>query len=61
MAKSNTTFNKMVADFDDSSNLPSDIPSLKSHTPPFYIKLLLAWIKMEFKNPKVEVSGNINS
>ncbi|MBU2871355.1 DUF6151 family protein [Colwellia sp. E2M01] len=49
----------MVGDIDDTSALPDDVPNLKSHTPSFYIKLLGAWIKMGFQNPKIKVNGSI--
>jgi hypothetical protein len=50
----------MVGDLSDASNLPDDIPNLKSHTVAFYAKLLGAWIAMGFRNPKIEVAGKID-
>ena len=51
----------MTGDLSDSSMLPSDIPNLKTHTISFYMKLLGAWVKMGFKNPKIPVSGSIDA
>jgi hypothetical protein len=51
----------MVGDLLDASNLPDDIPNLKSHTVSFYAKLLGAWVGMGFRNPKVDVSGKIDA
>lgn len=54
-------FRTMVGDLPDASDLPHDIPNLKSHTVSFYAKLLWAWIKMGFKNPKIAVAGTIDA
>lgn len=51
----------MVGDLPDASNLPDDIPNLKSHTLSFYAKLLWAWITMGFRNSKIEVVGMIDA
>src|SRR5690606_8899953 len=51
----------MAGDLPDASNLPSDIPNLKSHTPAFYLKLLGAWIGMGFRNPRIAVIGSIEA
>ncbi len=51
----------MVGDLPDASNLPDDIPNLKSHTVSFYAKLLGAWIAMGFRNPRIEVAGRIDA
>jgi hypothetical protein len=51
----------MAGDLPDASNLPDDIPNLKSHTVSFYAKLLGAWVGMGFRNPKIEVSGKIDA
>lgn len=51
----------MVGALPDVSNLPDDIPNLKSHTVSFYAKLLGAWIAMGFRNPKIEVVGKIEA
>ncbi|GLS37340.1 hypothetical protein GCM10010869_29330 [Mesorhizobium tianshanense] len=51
----------MTGDLPDASNLPNDIPNLKSHTVSFYAKLLGAWAAMGFRNPKVEVAGKIDA
>lgn len=40
---------------------PVRIPNLKSHTVPFYAKLLGAWIAMGFRNPKMEVAGTVDA
>ena len=51
----------MVGDLADASNLPRDIPNLKSHTVSFYAKLLGAWLAMGLRNPKIEVAGKIDA
>ena len=51
----------MAGDLPDTSNLPDDIPNLKSHTVFFYVKLLGAWVAMGFRNPKIEVVGKIDA
>ncbi|MCA1440364.1 hypothetical protein I6F07_09090 [Ensifer sp. IC4062] len=50
----------MVGDLADPSNLPADIPNLRSHNVSFYAKLLAAWIAMGFRNPKIAVAGKID-
>lgn len=51
----------MVGDLPDASGLPDDIPNLKGHTLSFYAKLLGAWIAMGFRNPRIDVAGNVNA
>ncbi|TIO08481.1 DUF6151 family protein [Mesorhizobium sp.] len=51
----------MTGDLPDASNLPNDIPNLKSHTVSFYAKLLGAWAAMGFRNPKVELVRKIDA
>jgi len=51
----------MAGDLPDASNLPDDIPNLRTHTVSFYMKLLGAWIGMGFRNPKIEVAGKIDA
>ena len=51
----------MAGDCADASNLPDDIPNLKSHSVSFYAKLLGAWIKMGFRNPRIDVTGTIDA
>ncbi|PTE06791.1 GFA family protein [Mesorhizobium helmanticense] len=51
----------MTGDLADASNLPKDIPNLKSHTVSFYAKLLAAWLAMGLRNPKIEVAGKIDA
>lgn len=51
----------MTGDLSDPSSLPNDIPNLKSHSMSFYAKLLWAWIKMGFRNSKIQVTGKINA
>lgn len=51
----------MTGDLPDASNLPGDIPNLKSHAVSFYAKLLGAWVAMGFRNPKIEVAGKIDA
>jgi len=57
----NAEMRTMAGDLPDASNLPDDIPNLKSHTVSFYAKLLGAWVGMGFRNPKIEVSGKIDA
>lgn len=51
----------MTKDLADPSILPDDIPNLNTHTVAFYLKLLLAWIGMGFRNPQIEVSRRLNA
>jgi hypothetical protein len=51
----------MVGDLPDASQLPDDIPNLKSHTIGFYAKLLGAWIAMGLRNPQIRVAGPIDA
>ena len=51
----------MAGDLPNASNLPDDIPNLKTHTVSFYAKLLGAWIGMGFRNPRIEVAGKIEA
>ena len=51
----------MVGDLPDASELPNDIPNLKTHSVSFYMKLLRAWIGMGFRNPKIKVAGKIDA
>lgn len=51
----------MVGDLTDASNLPNDIPNVKTHTMSFYMNLLAAWIRMGFRNPKIAVAGKIDA
>ena len=51
----------MVGDLPDASALPDDIPNRKSHTASFYAKLFAAWVAMGFRNPKIEVAGNVDA
>ncbi|GHA76812.1 hypothetical protein [Cognatilysobacter bugurensis] len=51
----------MVGDLADSSRLPSGIPNVKTHTMSFYMKLLGAWIRMGFRNPKIATAGRITA
>ncbi|WEX86462.1 DUF6151 family protein [Sinorhizobium garamanticum] len=60
-ARPKAAMRTMVGDLPHTSNLPNDIPNLKSHTVAFYAKLLRAWIAMGFRNPKVEVVGKIDA
>jgi hypothetical protein len=56
-----TDMRTMAGDLPDASGLPDDIPNLKTHTLSFYMKLLGAWIGMGFRNPKLEVTGQIDA
>jgi hypothetical protein len=51
----------MTGDLEDSTILPNDIPNYKTHSIPFYGRLLWAWIAMGFRNPKIDVKGVINA
>lgn len=51
----------MAGDLSNASNLPDDIPNLKSHTVSFYAKLLGAWVAMGFRNPRIEVAGTVDA
>lgn len=51
----------MTGDLTDASSLPDDIPNLKGHTVSFYARLLVAWIAMGFRNPKIEVAGSVDA
>ncbi|RCS24511.1 hypothetical protein DUT91_09615 [Phyllobacterium salinisoli] len=50
----------MTGDLPDASNLPNDIPNLKTHSISFYAKLLWAWIGMGFRNPEIKAAGKID-
>ena len=43
----------MAGDLPDPSVLPDDVPNARSHSLPFFAKLLGAWIAMGFRRPKV--------
>ncbi len=47
----------MVGARDD---LPNDLPNLKTHSLGFYGRLFAAWVKMGFRNPKVEDNGELH-
>ncbi|HEY5819831.1 MAG TPA: DUF6151 family protein [Mesorhizobium sp.] len=51
----------MAGDLPDRSNLPGDIPNLKTHTVTFYAKLFAAWVAMGFRNPRISVTGTIDA
>ncbi len=51
----------MTGDLPDATGLPDDIPNLKTHNFSFYMKLLGAWIGMGFRNPKLEIRGQIDA
>jgi hypothetical protein len=50
----------MAGDMPDASVLPDDVPNLKSHSPGFYWKLFAAWAAMGFRNPKIDVKGELD-
>lgn len=50
----------MTGDLADDSTLPDDIPNLKSHSFGFFAKLLGAWVKMGFRNPKIVVERDLD-
>ena len=45
---------------DLASSLPDDVPNLKTHSLAFYGRLLGAWARMGFRNPKIVVSGAVD-
>jgi len=51
----------MASDLPDPSILPNDVPNLKRHATFFYFKLFGAWVAMRFRNPKIEVNGEIDA
>lgn len=51
----------MTSDLPDTSILPNDVPNLKRQSLSFYTKLFGAWVAMKFKNPKIEVKGELNA
>lgn len=51
----------MTGDLADASGLPNDIPNLKSHNVSFYAKLLVAWIAMGFRNPKLDIGRTVDA
>ncbi|ALN63865.1 hypothetical protein GLA29479_3002 [Lysobacter antibioticus] len=51
----------MTGDLADTSQLPNDIPNLKSQSLSFYAKLLGAWIAMGLRNPKIEVKEKLDA
>lgn len=50
----------MTGDIADRAQLPGDVPNLKRHSLSFYTRLMGAWIKMGFRNPKIEVGGELH-
>lgn len=50
----------MSGDFPDPAALPDDVPNLKQHSLRFYARLIGAWARMGFRNPKIEVKGELN-
>ncbi|MDZ7602179.1 MAG: DUF6151 family protein [Hoeflea sp.] len=50
----------MAGDFPDPAALPDDVPNLKQHSLRFYARLLGAWARMGFRNPKIEVKGELH-
>jgi len=50
----------MSGDFPDPSALPDDVPNLTQHSLRFYARLLGAWARMGFRNPKIEVKGELH-
>ena len=51
----------IVGDPRDTSDLPDDLPNLKSHTVSFYAKSFAVWIAMGFRNATIEIKGKINA
>ena len=42
------------------TNLPSDVPNLKTHSLAFYGRLFAAWAKMGFRNPHIADNGELH-
>ncbi|WP_244530526.1 GFA family protein [Salaquimonas pukyongi] len=53
-------FRTMTGDLEDPGVLPDDVPNLRQHSLAFYRRLLGAWVKMGFRNPKLVVEGELN-
>ena len=51
----------MTGDLPDPSTLPTDIPNLKSQSLSFFAKLLVAWVAMGFRAPKIAVAATIDA
>jgi len=58
-AQPQTELRTMVSDLDDPSDLPDDVPNLKTHSIRFYAKLFAARVAMGFRVPKFPVEGSI--
>ena len=43
------------------TNLPSDVPNLKTHSLAFYGRLFAAWAKMGFRNPHIADNGELHA
>jgi len=50
----------MTGDLDDPSALPDDVPNLRHHSLRFFARLLGAWVRMGFRNPKFHVEGELD-
>jgi hypothetical protein len=44
----------------DRTDLPDDVPNLKTHSLSFYGRLFWAWVQMGFRNPRIEVKGDVD-
>lgn len=42
------------------TDLPDDVPNLKTHSLGFYALLFRAWVRMGFRNPKIEDNGELH-
>ncbi|KRA80565.1 GFA family protein [Altererythrobacter sp. Root672] len=51
----------MTSDVDDPSDLPGDLPNLKTHAVSFYAKLFFAWVAMGFRSPKLVIERKIDA
>lgn len=51
----------MTSDLPDASALGDDVPNGKRQTLSFFARLLLAWVAMGFRTPKIAVNGEIHA
>lgn len=51
----------MAGDLPAGTELPSDLPNLKSHSLSFFARLLAAWVAMRFRRPSINfVKGTLD-
>lgn len=51
----------MTSDLADTSELSDDVPNAGHHTPSFLLKILMAWVAMGFRTPKIDIKGVIDA